>query len=295
MTHPLRVVQPDRNAPGSPPIFSRVAIVGLGLIGGSLSMAVRRQWPSSLVIGVDRKEIVERAMLLHAIDVGADDLGMTADADLVVLAAPVQEICRLLRSDLAALIDREVVVTDVGSTKGAVAEAARALPERLRFIGGHPLAGAAVAGIDHARADLFAGRPWLLCPARDGSLHRVDELVTALGAKPRTLTPAEHDRLVAFLSHLPQLAASALMEIVGEAVKEDGLSLAGRGLQDTTRLAASPPDIWKDVCATNSAQIAEALDQLIARLQELRSGLDDPALVDRIFTSAQDWKSKMPR
>jgi prephenate dehydrogenase len=233
-------------------------------------------------------------MRLHAVDVGADDLGMASEADLIVLAAPVREICRLLGGELARVVERDAVVTDVGSTKREVAEAARALPERLRFVGGHPLAGAAVSGIEHARADLFAGRPWLLCPESDGALHRLDELVTALGARPRVVTPADHDRLAAFLSHLPQLAASALMGVVGEAVGEDGLSLAGRGLQDTTRLASSPAEIWKDVCATNSAPIAEALDRLIAELQELRSGLEQGAAVERVFGAAREWRSKLP-
>jgi prephenate dehydrogenase len=247
------------------------------------------------VIGVDRKPIVERAMLRQAIDVGADDLGMAGDAELVVLAAPVTEICRLLDGTLAGLVSRDAVVTDVGSTKQAVAASARSLPGHVRFVGGHPLAGAAAGGIEHARADLFEGRPWLLCPGDDGALHRVDEFVSGLGATPRTIRAGEHDRLVAFLSHLPQLATSALMGIVGEAVKEEGLSLAGRGLHDTTRLASSPASIWTDVCATNSGHIGDALDRLIARLQELRAGLDDPRTIAQVFSSAQEWKSKMPR
>jgi prephenate dehydrogenase len=257
-------------------------------------MAIRKQCPASLVIGIDRKETVERAMLLHAIDVGADDLGMAADADLVVLAAPVREICRLLRGELARLVARETIVTDVGSTKAEVAEAARALPAHLRFVGGHPLAGAAVSGIEHARADLFDGRPWLLCPAGEGALYRLDDFVALFGARPRIIAADDHDRLAAFLSHLPQLAASALMEVVGEAVGEDGLSLAGRGLHDTTRLASSPAAIWKDVCATNSLPIADALDRLITRLQELRHGLDSGDAVERVFAAAQEWRAKMP-
>jgi prephenate dehydrogenase len=284
---------PGESAQGESPIFPRVAIVGLGLIGGSLAMAVRRRWPGGLVIGVDRKEVVERAMLLHAIDVGADDLGMAGDADLIVLAAPLSRICEALRGSLADVVPREAIVTDVGSAKQEVADAARQLPRRLHFVGGHPLAGAAASGIDHARADLFDGRPWLLCPAEDSALYRVDDFVSALGARPRTMPADEHDRLVAFLSHLPQLTVSALMSVVGEEVGEAGLALAGRGLQDTTRLAASPAGIWTDVCASNSTAIGDALDRLIARLQELRSGLQDERTIEQVFDAARRWKDTM--
>ena len=269
-----------------------MAIIGLGLIGGSLAMAVRRTWPASLVIGVDRKPIVERAMVGHAIDVGADDLGMASEADLVVLAAPVRENERILRTELADYVPRAAIVTDVGGVKRSTHAAAADLPSRLTFVGGHPLAGAARGGIEHATAELFVRRPWILCPPGDGNLHRVDEFVRGLGAAPRVMDPDEHDRLVAFLSHLPQLTASALMAVVGEALGEGGLALAGRGLEDTTRLATSPADIWKDVCASNADRIGAALDALIEALQELRHGLSRGEALDRIFTSAQQWKDR---
>ena len=291
MADPLPLHRPGGSGP---PLFSRIAVIGLGLIGGSVALAARRRWPDALVIGVDRKDIVERAMILHAIDVGADDLGMASEADLIVLAAPVREICRLLESGLSEVVAQEAVVTDVGSTKAVVIRAAAGLPAHVHFIGGHPLAGAAAGGLEHARIDLFAGRPWCLCPGPTGNLHRVDGFVQELGATPKVLDADVHDRLVAFLSHLPQLAASVLMDIVGEAVGEEGLALAGRGLQDTTRLASSPSDIWKDTCATNAAPIEEALDRLIARLQELRAGLNDEDLIERVFASAQEWKRRMP-
>lgn len=275
-------------------IFSRVAIVGLGLIGGSLALAIRRTWPESLVIGVDRKDILERAMVMHAVDVGAEDLGMVADADLIVLAAPVSINETILHGELADHVAGDTVVTDVGSVKRGMAKAAASLPDRLRFVGGHPLAGASRGGLEHARADLFASRPWILCPTVQGELHRVDQFVAGLGANVRTMDAGPHDRLVAFLSDLPQLAASALMSVVGDAVGEDELSLSGRGLRDTTRLAESPADIWKDIAASNADNLGPALDALIQVLQDLRADLGRGEMLERIFASAQRWKAALP-
>src|SRR5688572_27901835 len=193
--------------PGQPPIFHRVGIVGLGLIGGSIALAARQIWPAALVIGVDRKDVLERAMVLHAIDVAADDPVVLAEVDLVILAAPIQQNLELLL-ELDDTIAGPAVITDTGSTKRAVVEAARMLPDRLTFIGGHPLGGAARSGIDNARADMFAGRPWLFTPVKGHdprALEKLTSFVTGLGSVPRILSPEEHDRLLAFISHLPQL------------------------------------------------------------------------------------------
>src|SRR6185369_11070480 len=138
----------------APAVFDRIGIVGLGLIGGSIALAARQLWPKALVIGVDNKDVLETAMRLHAIDVAADDPIVLAEADLVILAAPVRQNIELL-----AMLDENVrqpaVVTDVGSTKRAVVEAARSLPGRFSFVGGHPLGGASKGGLEHARPDLF--------------------------------------------------------------------------------------------------------------------------------------------
>lgn len=265
-------------------------------MGGSLALAAREAWPSGLVIGVDDKDVLERAMVQHAIDVAADDLVVIAEADLIVLAAPVEENISLL-GRLDDVVPGPAVVTDLGSTKRAIVEAARTLPPRFTFVGGHPLAGAARAGIEHARADLFHGRPWILTPGRDDLAQTIERLfafVAGLGASPRLMSPEAHDRLLAFLSHLPQLTASALMRIVGEEAGADGLSLAGRGLADTTRLASSPARIWREVCATNADHIGDALDRLIEDLRALRADLQQGDVLERVFAAAAEWKSKMP-
>jgi len=282
-----------RGADAPDPPFQRIAIVGFGLIGASIALGVRRLWPSVLIVAVDRKDVIEAAMRAHAADVGADDLVVAADTELVVLAAPVLANIRLL-AELAAHLPGEAVVTDVGSTKRETTAAARALPDRLTFIGGHPLAGAAVGGVESARADLFEGRPWILTPssgARDTAQARVSAFVEALGARVHLMTPEAHDSLVAYLSHLPQLAASALMHLVGERTGADGLALAGRGLRDTTRLASSPPDIWRDISVSNADNISRAIDELVAILLRLKpeAGTSGDAL-QQTFHSAARWK-----
>jgi prephenate dehydrogenase len=140
---------------------------------------------------------------------------------------------------------------------------------------------------------MFTGRPWFLTPGTSSPTAAVEKLsafVTALGSTPRIMDPAVHDRLMAWLSHLPQVMASTLMHLVGEAVGDDGLSLSGRGLRDTTRLASSAATPWADVCATNADAVGEALDALIGTLTELRHDLEDGQRLTRVFESAQHWR-----
>jgi prephenate dehydrogenase len=303
----LPVIQPGRPLPstGAPPVFEKIGIVGLGLIGGSIALAARQLWPKALVIGVDNKDVLETAMRLHAIDVAADDPIVLAEADVVILAAPVKANIALL-AELDENVRQPAVITDTGSTKREIVAAAASLPARFTFVGGHPLAGAAHGGLEHARPDLFSGRPWLLTPSSasampaggdiaDAAVIKLTEFVQALGAVPRVIGVPAHDRLLAYLSHLPQLTASALMQVVGDAVGQEGLSLAGRGLADTTRLASSPPDIWRDIAATNADEIGRALDALIALLQDLRKDLPVGDVLNDVFTDASRWRAAIKR
>ena len=296
MTRDLPVIQPGRAAtPGAPLIFEKIGIVGLGLIGGSIALSCREIWPRALVLGVDNKDVLETAMRLHAIDVAADDLIVLAEADLVILAAPVRQNIRLL-DDLDENVRTPAIITDVSSTKREIVAAAGDLPRRFTFIGGHPMAGAARGGLEHARPDLFKERPWLLTPAGDASGPAIEKLmafVQALGATPRVMPVDAHDHLLAYLSHLPQLTASALMQVVGDAAGADGLGLAGRGLVDTTRLASSPPDIWRDIAATNADELGSALDALIDVLTGLRRDLAEGDRLAEVFQSAARWREAL--
>src|SRR5438045_7488065 len=155
MAKELPVIQPGRPREAQPPMFQKIGIVGLGLIGGSIALKARELWPASLVIAVDNKDVLETAMRLHAIDVAAEDLIILAEADIVVLAAPVRQNLALM-AELGEHVRQPAVVTDTGSTKRDMVAAARSLPPRFTFVGGHPLAGAAQGGLEHARPDLFA-------------------------------------------------------------------------------------------------------------------------------------------
>ena len=205
--------------------------------------------------------VLEQAMVRHAIDIAADDLVVIAEADAVVLASPVRQNVALL-SEIAGHIKGAAIVTDVSSTKREIVVASQNLPDRLTFVGGHPLGGAPRGGCQHARADLFRDRPWLLTPVDEktgAAVVKLQEFTVGLGAVPHVMPPDEHDRVLAFLSHLPQIAASALMHVVGSSIGAAGLRLTGRGLADTTRLASSPADIWRDICATNVDDVGTCL------------------------------------
>lgn len=290
----LPVIQPGRTD-ATPPVFRTIGIVGLGLIGGSMAMAVRELWPSSLVVGVDRHDVIESAIRRHAVDIGASELDILGDADLVVLAAPVRQNLQVL-PQLVPYLKASAVVTDVGSTKRDIVQVAASLPASVTFVAGHPIAGAAVGGIQNARADLFRNRPWLFTPVPQTSADAVAQLQTfvqALGATPSVVTLEEHDRLFAYVSHLPQYVVSALMAVAGNAVGAEGLGLSGRGLLDTTRLASSPADIWRDVAAVNADQIGPALDALIGVLQAMRDDLAGGATLDTVFSDAQRWRAEL--
>ena len=277
------------------PVFARIAIVGLGLIGGSIAFGAKRAWPSTHVIGLDREAVVHEALSRRAIDAVADDLAAVADADLIVLAAPVRQNTVLLQR-VAAHVSPSAVVTDVGGTKRTIVAVAAALSPPVTFVGGHPIGGGARGGFEFATAGLFARRPWIFTPhdaAGYDAVSRLSIFVTGLGAHPTTMSAADHDRLMALISHLPQLTATALMEVVGRAATADGLRMAGQGLVDTTRLASSPADVWRDICVTNTDEIRGALDLLIERLSKMRSDLQRAEVIDAVFEDAGRWRVEL--
>jgi len=275
----------------SEPPFESIAVVGHGLIGGSIALGVRERWPESRVFGVDSEAVLAHALGGGAIERGFDSIGALPNTSLIVLAAPVRQNIELLQQ-----IKRPAIATDVGGTKRDIVSAARALSPAMTFVGGHPLGGGERGGFAFARPDLFAGRPWIFTPDGDDSsdaVERLSRFVSGLGARPCILSADEHDRVMAYVSHLPQLAASALMEAVGNAAGIEGLRMAGRGLVDTTRLASSPADVWRDICLTNADAIGDALDCLIARLTQLRGDLRHGDAIEAIFSAAAKWRTEL--
>jgi len=280
------------------PPFGSIAIVGLGLIGGSIALAVRERWPSVRVTAVDRPQVLAHASSSGAIDRAAGRVADVGATDLVILAAPVQQNVQLL-AQAVAVLPHGAVITDVGGTKRDIVGAAAALPSGApAFVGGHPIGGAERGGFGFARPDLFRGKPWILTPVPSSpaaTVERLFQFAHGLGGRPTTMEAGEHDRLMAFVSHLPQLAASALMDVVGQAASTDGLRWAGRGLTDSTRIASSPASVWREVCASNADLIGVALDALIARLTEMRADLEHGDAVEAIFEQAARWRAELMR
>ena len=284
------------------PEFRRVAIVGLGLMGGSLAMALRRlpRSPRIIAASADAADL-ERALAQGIIDEAREDApGAVAEADLVVYATPVSVTLELLASTCSRIPD-DAVVTDVGSVKRPVVSRARALGLDGRFVGGHPVAGSHRSGLAAARADLYDGaRVWLTPagaddargPAAAHALERVAALWRSVGAEPAVIGADEHDRLMAWASHLPQLAASALASALARA----GIAPAdlGPGGADTTRIAASPPALWADILRHNADLMRRPLDALQGSLAELAAALDrgDGEALERLLGLASAWRSE---
>jgi prephenate dehydrogenase len=267
----------------------RVAVLGVGLIGGSIGLAARRRLDAE-VTGFDAdRATLERALQADAIDSAAGSVAEAcASAEVVFCAAPVAALPQLAREALDACTD-DCVVTDVGSTKR---EIVTSLGDDERFIGGHPLAGAETSGVENARDDLFDGARWYLTPtAHTGGLHydRLQRALADVGARPQAIDAAAHDRLMATVSHLPHVIANVLVnQAAGElAADSERLPEVGPSLRDTTRVAGANPAIWGDIFATNSEAVAEAVESAAARLGEaaelIRSG-------DR--SSVQAWHGR---
>ena len=253
-----------------------LAIVGPGLIGTSVSLAARRRWPDLQVRTIDKGQ----------------PLSTIGDALVIVLAAPVDVILETI-PNLAAVVTPQALIIDTGSTKHAIMKAAAAAQLR-NFVGGHPMAGG--TGIEDARADLFDGRPWFLTnPDSPEAVGRASRLVEALGATPVVLFDhgEEHDRVMAAVSHLPQVTSTLLMTIVARAVGVDNLRWAGNGLRDTTRLAASQAETWQSVLSSNSREIKPLMKRLAAELESFAERLEDPAAVREIFDEANRAKSSL--
>jgi len=250
-----------------------VAIVGVGLIGASFGLALRKAGFAGEIAGVSSARSIDEALDRGAIDRGASLEDAAAAADLIFLSQPIRGILATI-GELDPLVRPEALVTDAGSTKQEIVAAAEQHLTRCAFLGGHPMAGKEVRGASAADADLFRGRPWVLSADSDHPVAReFRRWIKNVGAREIVLDPVAHDRLVAWGSHLPQLASTALASVLEEQAP-DAATVAGPGLLDMTRLAMSSYDLWGDILETNRPLIAAAIDAYIRQLQELRNDFE---------------------
>jgi len=266
------------------PSYENVAIIGVGLIGGSIGLALKQRGLANEIVGVGRRqESLDKALACGAINRATTDLAEgVASADVVIVATPVasvvDDVCRAL-----AAVPTGAWVTDVGSTKASICAAiAGNSLENSSFVGSHPLAGSHQSGPEHACGDLFEGKVVVITPTASPpptTIERVQAFWEALGAQVVPMPPEQHDQALAATSHLPHLAASALAAVT----PAEWLSLAATGWADTTRVAAADPELWTQIFAQNAPDVITALDRLIGQLQTTRShlaGEDWPKIQD---------------
>jgi prephenate dehydrogenase len=251
-----------------------VAVLGLGLIGGSVALAARGA--DTRVVGFDPDPATRaKALAVGALDEAAEDPRRAlASADMVVAAAPIVALAQSVRIALREA-PAGALITDVGSTKRALMAELAAEPGMQRFIGGHPLAGSEQSGIEHARADLFHGAAWCLMPSPASELvARLRKLVESFGARPVVIDPEPHDRLMARISHLPHVLANVLVAgAAGLQAPERALAATGPSFRDATRVAGASSAIWTDIYLSNADMLIAAIDEAIGELTQVRKTL----------------------
>jgi prephenate dehydrogenase len=276
----------------------RIAILGVGLIGGSIGLAARRRADAE-VWGYDPDARVRaRALELGAIDSAAQDVATAVGgAEVVFVAAPVGALADTVRMALASA-GPGCVVSDVGSTKGVVAD----VGADERFVGGHPLAGAETSGVEHAREDLFEGATWYLTPAQGSTAgvlyERLHGLLRSFGAQPTAIDADTHDRLMACISHLPHVLANLLVAQAGSMLgdgRSERLPAIGPSFRDATRVAGANSAIWTDIYMANRPALVAALDEFTERLRQARGSLaaGDPAVVSAWNEDAREHREAL--
>lgn len=295
------------SAPGGAPPFERVGIVGCGLIGGSLALAAGSRGGASEVVVTDRDPGVRRRAAGRGVGTVVDGVREVARrCDLVIVAVPVPAIVSVAR-EAGKHMDMHAVLTDVGSTKAAVVrELTRTAGSgeffQRRFVGGHPMSGSEREGLEAADATLFEAATYVLTPQPTtdaDALQRLGSFLRRLGARVLTVDAGEHDRLVAVVSHLPQLVSSALMRFAGDAAREDRglMNLAGGGFRDVTRVAGSNPELWLDILKENRGAVAEAMESFDRVLEGVRRAIVDGdwAAVRVLLEGGREARRLLPR
>jgi prephenate dehydrogenase len=268
----------------------QITIIGTGLIGGSFALALRKKKFAGRIVGCDREPVLKRAKTLGVIDAGVvEPTDAVRGSQLVVLATPVLAIVDLI-GRLAPVLPANTLLTDVGSTKAAVAERAASVFGKnagKRFLAGHPMAGKEHSGVDNADADLFENSVWFLTPLpgqnlREGRLAEFTRWIDRIGARIAMLPATDHDRLCAWISHLPQMISTAFAAALVEEFGEEAplLPAGGRALREMTRISASPYSMWRDIAISNRKNLEDALLKVEQRLAHIRENLTTRMLAE---------------
>jgi prephenate dehydrogenase len=276
--------------------FKKIIIIGVGLIGGSLGLALKKKNPKFKITGIDKLEIIEKAIARGAIDEGTINLeNGIKEADILIIATPVKTIIDLLPR-INPFIKKGCIVTDTGSTKGQIVETAeKILSKDVYFVGGHPIAGSEKYGIDSADPHLFQDKTYILTPTNDTNLlalKKIFLLIKIINAKRLILDPLEHDRIVGAVSHLPQIMAVSLTNMIGELGQQENndnyFKAIGEGFKDMTRIASSPYKMWEDICETNQENILKMIQEFRNYLRIIEDKLkNNPGNLKEEFQKAQ--------
>jgi prephenate dehydrogenase len=271
-------------------LFKKVTIVGIGLLGGSLGLAIKKKKLAGSVVGFFRhKDKIRQALQMGFLDAGTDDFREAIrESDFIILASPVSDIIKRLRE--LKKLKTKALLTDIGSTKSEIVKTGRG----LNFIGSHPLAGSEKSGMAHARGNLFKGSLCLLTPPHEVSslsLAKLSRFWKCLGTKTIVLSCDEHDRILAFVSHLPHVAAFALMKTIPNKT----LSFAAGGLKDTTRIALSNPKIWNDILLSNKKRVLKSIKAFEETLAEIKKALleNDTSKLTSLLAQAQKKRKQI--
>lgn len=282
--------------------FRKVALIGTGLIGGSLGIALRERALVEKIVGYDRDpDACQEAVKLGAVDAKAESAAEAVhDADLVILAVPVMSTIELLK-EVLPMIKSGALITDVGSTKGSIMATVEAIiPPEVYFIGGHPMAGSEESGIEGADPALLENAIYVLSPGPvtpQTVVEHFSQMLEEAGAQPLILDPFIHDRAVASVSHLPQIIAATLVQsVAGISDMELVRTLAAGGFRDSTRIALSDPDVWRDICVSNRWALLAALKQFKESLDSLEKYLSEPnaEAIKEYLLQARDYRKNIP-
>jgi len=282
--------------------FKKITIIGVGLIGGSLGLALKEKKPNFKIVGIDKQNIIEKAIALGAIDEGTVNLKEgIKKADIIIIATPVKTIINIL-TQINPFLKKGCLVTDTGSIKQKIVQKAnKILSKDIHFIGGHPMAGSEKYGIESADPYLFYNKTYILAPTPKSNLRALEKaslLIEMIGAKELILDPLEHDRIVSAVSHLPQIIAVSLINTIGELAlrgnNNNYFKAVGEGFKDMTRIAYSPYKMWEDICDTNQENILEIIQEFKNYLEVIEHKLkNNPNSLKEEFQKASKLRETL--